>query len=93
MIQICLKALLGGTLAICRFLQFNNNDCFFCRPVEVDEPVVPEESGASVPFSDAFESVYQKDAYLLFRALCKLSTKGVSDEVVTGSDAVIHQNK
>lgn len=67
----------------------------FLRPLEADE-VVQDESGAPASASvsaDAFESVYQKDSYLLFRALCKLSTKGVSDEVVTGSDAVIHQNK
>lgn len=47
-------------------------------------------TGASLVFS----SVYHKDAYLLFRALCKLSMKGLSDETqYAHSDAIPLQNK
>lgn len=41
-----------------------------------------------------FPSVYHKDAYLLFRALCKLSMKGLSEEAqFAHSDAIPLQNK
>ena len=41
-----------------------------------------------------FPSVYHKDAYLLFRALCKLSMKGLSEETqYAHSDAIPLQNK
>lgn len=41
-----------------------------------------------------FPSVYHKDAYLLFRALCKLSMKGLSEEAqYAHSDAIPLQNK
>lgn len=42
---------------------------------------------------EGIENIYQKDAYLLFRALCKLSMKGVADDTATSNDAIIHQNK
>lgn len=43
---------------------------------------------------DAFSTIYQKDAYLLFRALCKLSMKGLSDEGITATnDSILLQNK
>lgn len=41
----------------------------------------------------AFSDIYQKDSYLLFRALCKLSMKGISDENYSTTDSIIHQNK
>lgn len=50
-----------------------------------------QETSTKTP--ESFDSPYQKDAYLLFRALCKLSTKGFQDESSNSTDAVIHQNK
>lgn len=52
-----------------------------------------EVTGNSSLKVESFDSPYQKDAYLLFRALCKLSTKGFQDESAHSTDAVIHQNK
>lgn len=52
-----------------------------------------EVTGNSSLKVESFDSPYQKDAYLLFRALCKLSTKGFQDESTHSTDAVIHQNK
>ncbi len=45
--------------------------------------------------SVVFASVYHKDSYLLFRALCKLSMKGLNDEQSSGAqnDAIALQNK
>jgi hypothetical protein len=45
--------------------------------------------------NNSFRSIHHKDAYLVFRALCKLSMKGVSDEVVSiaTSDPIAVQNK
>jgi brefeldin A-inhibited guanine nucleotide-exchange protein len=41
-----------------------------------------------------FPSVYHKDSYLLFRALCKLSMKGLSEDTqYSNSDAIPLQNK
>jgi hypothetical protein len=42
-----------------------------------------------------FPSIFHKDAYLLFRALCKLSMKGLSEEVQYAhiTDAIPLQNK
>lgn len=41
-----------------------------------------------------FPSIFHKDAYLLFRALCKLSMKGLSEETqYAHSDAIPLQNK
>lgn len=58
------------------------------RPISVTAP--PGSSGASL----VFPSVYHKDAYLLFRALCKLSMKGLSEETqYAHSDAIPLQNK
>lgn len=46
------------------------------------------------PQDDTFPSVYQRDAYLLFRALCKLSMKGMSEDAQTAiNDSVMLQNK
>lgn len=53
-------------------------------------PATAAATGASLVFS----SVYHKDAYLLFRALCKLSMKGLSEETqYAHSDAIPLQNK
>ena len=41
--------------------------------------------------SSSFSSIYQKDCYLLFRALCKLSMKGQSDD--RNNDSIALQNK
>ena len=46
--------------------------------------------------STAFSSIYQKDSYLLFRALCKLSMKGLNEEgthVQSSNDPIALQNK
>jgi brefeldin A-inhibited guanine nucleotide-exchange protein len=44
--------------------------------------------------NQVFPSVYHKDAYLLFRALCKLSMKGLSEETqYAHTDAIPLQNK
>lgn len=43
-------------------------------PSEIADSVNDDTSGQLM-----FESVLQKDAFLLFRALCRLSTKGVPD--------------
>jgi brefeldin A-inhibited guanine nucleotide-exchange protein len=41
-----------------------------------------------------FPSIFHKDAYLLFRALCKLSMKGLSEDTqFSQSDAIALQNK
>lgn len=42
-----------------------------------------------------FPSIYHKDAYLLFRALCKLSMKGLNEEtqIAHVSDVIPLQNK
>eukprot|EP01031_Cornospumella_fuschlensis_P031816 gene31816-38468_t len=59
------------------------------------------ELNAPTALSD-FPSAFHRDAYLLFRALCKLSMKGLGDEphgggtgagVVTSSDHIVVQNK
>jgi brefeldin A-inhibited guanine nucleotide-exchange protein len=64
---------------------------------------VPFSSSSGVPASSAaqekggnmvFTTIYHKDAYLLFRALCKLSMKGLSEETqYAHSDAIPLQNK
>jgi brefeldin A-inhibited guanine nucleotide-exchange protein len=49
---------------------------------------------ASASTAMQFSSVYHKDAYLLFRALCKLSMKGLSEDAQYGrDDAIPLQNK
>jgi brefeldin A-inhibited guanine nucleotide-exchange protein len=65
-----------------------------------EDQVVNDEGGTSdssqkVATNVAFLSVYHKDAYLLFRALCKLSMKGLNDEPSSGAqnDAIALQNK
>lgn len=51
---------------------------------------VTTQQGASL----VFRSIYHKDAYLLFRALCKLSMKGLSEETqYAHTDAIPLQNK
>jgi hypothetical protein len=63
--------------------------------------VVAESSGNATPTqtnssgSSSFPSSYHKDAYLLFRALCKLSMKGLSEESSNSqaNDPIALQNK
>jgi hypothetical protein len=40
-----------------------------------------------------FPSVFHKDTFLIFRALCKLSMKGLQDEGNSPSDPIALQNK
>lgn len=48
--------------------------------------------GSNSGFS--FPTIYHKDLYLLFRALCKLSMKGISEESSSGqNEAIAVQNK
>jgi len=56
--------------------------------------VSPTPTAATTGASLVFSSVYHKDAYLLFRALCKLSMKGLSEETqYAHTDAIPLQNK
>ena len=61
----------------------------------VDEAVVVSEIPPAVTTSMAFPSIMHKDAFLIFRALCKLSMKGLheSDESGSLSDPIALQNK
>jgi brefeldin A-inhibited guanine nucleotide-exchange protein len=66
----------------------------------IDPVTASEGSEDSVKASDEvdnagvdFPSAFHKDAYLLFRALCKLSMKGVADDQVAYSDNLVVQNK
>ena len=48
----------------------------------------------SVNTYESFKSIYQKDSYLLFRALCKLSMKGLTEEnSAISNDNILLQNK
>lgn len=60
---------------------------------DIDGEDVKDENGAQSNLIEAFSSIYQKDAYLLFRALCKLSMKGSSDDAVGYNDNILLQNK
>lgn len=64
-------------------------------PGHVDEAVVVSEIPPAVTTSMAFPSIMHKDAFLIFRALCKLSMKGLheSDESGSLSDPIALQNK
>ena len=61
----------------------------------VEEAVVVSEIPPAVTTSMAFPSIMHKDAFLIFRALCKLSMKGLheSDESGSLSDPIALQNK
>lgn len=53
-----------------------------------------EVDGNGDKSSEVFASIYHKDAYLLFRALCKLSMKGLSEDAqVAVNDSIMLQNK
>jgi hypothetical protein len=56
-----------------------------------EDPAKPSEDADSA--STDFSSAFHRDAYLLFRALCKLSMKGVADDQVAYSDNLVVQNK
>jgi hypothetical protein len=60
------------------------------RPIPEDEDS-PEDGGASANL--AFPSVLHKDTFLIFRALCKLSMKGLQDDGNSQSDPIALQNK
>jgi len=45
------------------------------------------------PSAHIFPSILHKDAFLLFRALCKLSMKGLQDESGSPNDPMALQNK
>ena len=47
----------------------------------------------TVNIGHVFPSILHKDAFLLFRALCKLSMKGLLDDSVSMSDPIALQNK
>lgn len=70
------------------------SECSDTKEEEVDIEVAADNS-TKVTTSVAFLSVYHKDSYLLFRALCKLSMKGLSDEASSGTqnDVIALQNK
>jgi hypothetical protein len=57
--------------------------------------VVVSEAPPASTTSMAFPSIMHKDAFLIFRALCKLSMKGLheSDESGSLSDPIALQNK
>jgi hypothetical protein len=57
--------------------------------------VVVSEAPPASATSMAFPSIMHKDAFLIFRALCKLSMKGLheSDESGSLSDPIALQNK
>jgi brefeldin A-inhibited guanine nucleotide-exchange protein len=66
---------------------------------ETSEPPIPGEFGGGDGDNDknggeSFASIYHKDAYLLFRALCKLSMKGLSEDAqIALNDSIMLQNK
>lgn len=51
------------------------------------------ESAAAPVASMSFPSTLHKDSFLLFRALCKLSMKGLHDDTGSTSDPIALQNK
>ena len=57
--------------------------------------VISEAPPVAITTSMAFPSIMHKDAFLIFRALCKLSMKGLheSDESGSLSDPIALQNK
>lgn len=60
------------------------------------DPLPPNDfsaapGGAAVTHS--FASILHKDAFLLFRALCKLSMKGLNDDANSQQDPIALQNK
>lgn len=61
----------------------------------IKEPTRVAEPPVGVSTSMAFPSIMHKDAFLIFRALCKLSMKGLheSDESGSLSDPIALQNK
>lgn len=64
------------------------------EPLDGDDSQLPgSDPGVSANPTD-FPTIFHKDAYLMFRALCKLSMKGLTDESqVAYSDSIVLQNK
>lgn len=54
---------------------------------------IAESAGKSEASNLSFSSIHHKDAFLLFRALCKLSMKGLHDDSGTQNDPIALQNK
>lgn len=75
----------------------NNADlhCFSEKMVSAEELLKDDsaESNAASIALEPFSSVFQKDAYLLFRALCKLSMKGTNENTTGSGDNILLQNK
>ena len=68
--------------------------------VNLDESVTKNDGfgvgnfdDASTSSDDVFPSVYHKDAFLLYRALCKLSMKSLQDSNGNLNDPIVLQNK
>jgi len=61
----------------------------------LDSAAIVVDEGGAASGTTQFASVAHKDAFLLFRALCKLSMKGLHDDSHSGvqADAVALQNK
>lgn len=59
-----------------------------------DADEVDEENKLDSTVNDSnFLSIYHKDAYLTFRAICKISMKGLHDESGSQYDPIALQNK
>jgi len=52
-----------------------------------------EMNGEKFSVSQSFDSIFHRDSYLVFRALCKLSMKGVAEEQAQQDSNVTYQNK
>ena len=60
------------------------------------DPLPPNDFSAvpgGVAVTHSFASILHKDAFLLFRALCKLSMKGLNDDANSQQDPIALQNK
>lgn len=55
--------------------------------------LIPASDGAGSYGTPEFASILHKDAYLLFRALCKLSNKSFTDDPSQGVDPIALQSK
>lgn len=60
---------------------------------DLDQISIVPGSEADIPGPDVFTSVYKKDAFLTFRAICKISMKGLHDESGSQYDPIALQNK
>ena len=83
-------------LPICLYHRSSSDtaDDTFVNPMELDGPESSNDK-ENANMSMAFPSILHKDAFLIFRALCKLSMKGLheSNESGSTSDPIALQNK